>query len=146
MRKSFIIALLTLLTVFSVFSLDPKDKVTLKGTVTVQNRMMAEFKAGGKDYLLMLPRYYLADMKDNDNIEIEGYKYTYNGFPCGPAFEKNLKQGTEVIYVSKLTLNGKTIDIEKERDSFRKGDGRGFDNRGGGPSMMRDRGRGCQMW
>jgi hypothetical protein len=127
MKRNLIITLISILTVFSIFSLNEKDKVTLKGKVTVQNRLHAELSADSKVYILMLPRYYLNDMKDNDAVEVEGYKLDKNSFPNTNMLSQYDKPNTELFYVTKITAGGKTIDVEKE-----KGNGRGWNDRGRG--------------
>jgi hypothetical protein len=132
MRKIFTISLFTLLSVFLTFSLTEKDKITLKGKVITQNRQFAELKSDNKDYVLMMPRNYLFEMKDNDSVEVQGYKIDKNAFPPNNRMGQFSGDG-DLFYVTKLTVNGKTIDIEKEKDSFRNDRmgqfGRGY-NRG----------------
>jgi hypothetical protein len=94
-----------------------EDKVTVTGPVYFQNRMHAELKAGGKDYELMVPRFYLYDLelKEGQQVTVEGYVAT----------------GDEESYlwVTKAVIEGKEYDLERP-------------GRGRGPGMMRGGPRG----
>ena len=94
-----------------------EDKLTVTGPVYFQNRMHAELKAGGKDYELMVPRFYLyeLELKEGQEVTVEGY----------------VAQGDEESYlwVTKAVIDGKEYDLE-----------RGGRGRGRGPGMMGPRG------
>jgi hypothetical protein len=85
-----------------------EDKVTVAGPVYFQNRMHAELKAEGKDYELMVPRFYLyeLELKEGQQVSVEGY----------------VAQGDDENYmwVTKAVIDGKEYNLE------RGGRGRGF--------------------
>ena len=85
-----------------------EDKVTATGPVYFQNRMHAELKADGKDYELMVPRFYLyeLELKEGQQVTVEGY----------------VAQGDEESYmwVTKAVIDGKEYDLQ------RRGRGRGY--------------------
>jgi len=93
-----------------------EDKVTVTGPVYFENRMHAELKAGGKDYELMVPRFYLydAELKEGQQVTVEGY----------------LAQGDEenYLWVTKAVFDGKEFELER-------GFGRG-PRRAWGPGRM----------
>jgi hypothetical protein len=94
-----------------------EEKVTLTGPVNYQNRMHAELKADGKDYELMVPRFYLYDLELK-----EGQEVTVEGF---------VAQGDDesYVWVTKAVVDGKEFNLEGPR-------------RGRGPGMMRGGRRG----
>lgn len=91
-----------------------EEKLTVTGPVFFQNRMHAELKADGKDYELMVPRFYLyeLELKEGQQVTVEGY----------------VAQGDEenYLWVTKAIIDGKEFDLER-------GGGRG---RGRGYGMM----------
>jgi hypothetical protein len=86
-----------------------EDKLTVTGPVYFQNRMHAELKADGKDYELMVPRFYLyeLELEEGQQVTVEGY----------------VAQGEDESYlwVTKAVIDGKEYDLEKGR-----GRGRGY--------------------
>jgi hypothetical protein len=94
-----------------------QEKTTVTGPVYFQNRMHAELKAGGKDYELLVPRFYLYDLelKEGQQVSVEGY----------------VAAGEEesYIWVTKAVIDGKEYDLER-RGRMR------------GPGMMRGGPRG----
>jgi len=89
-----------------------EEKLTVTGPVSFQNRMHAELKADGKEYELMVPRFYLyeLELEEGQQVTVEGY----------------VAQGDDESYlwVTKAVIDGKEYDLE----------GRGP---GRGPGMMR---------
>ena len=86
-----------------------EDKLTVTGPVYFQNRMHAELKADGKDYELMVPRFYLneLELKEGQQVTVEGY----------------VAQGDEESYlwVTKAIIDGKEYNLSEGR-----GRGRGY--------------------
>jgi len=86
-----------------------EDKLTVTGPVYFQNRMHAELKADGKDYELMVPRFYLyeLELEEGQQVTVEGY----------------MAQGEDESYlwVTKAIIDGKEYDLERGR-----GRGRGY--------------------
>ncbi|HNZ27766.1 MAG TPA: hypothetical protein PK385_03740 [Spirochaetota bacterium] len=113
-KRVTIVALLTLALTFGLFA--QEETVKLKGKVTVSNRINPELSANGKTSLLIMPRFISEDLKDGEEIAIEGTKGEINR---GKGF-RNVEK-IEVIFVKKLTVDGKTVDIEKEFCGDRNG-------------------------
>jgi hypothetical protein len=90
-----------------------EDKVSVTGPVYFQNRMHAELKADGKEYELLVPRFYLyeLELKEGQQVTVEGYA----------------AQGDDESYlwVSRAVIDGKEYDLE-----------RGARGPGWGPGMM----------
>jgi hypothetical protein len=78
-----------------------EEKLTVTGPVFFQNRMHAELKADGKDYELMVPRFYLyeLELKEGQQVTVEGY----------------VAQGDEenYLWVTKAIIDGKEFDLER---------------------------------
>jgi hypothetical protein len=78
--------------------------------------MHAELKADGKEYELMVPRFYLYDLelKEGQQVTVEGY----------------VAQGDEenYMFVTKAVIDGEEYDLERGRGP------------GWGPGMMGPRG------
>jgi len=87
-----------------------EEALTVTGPVYFQNRMHAELKADGKDYELMVPRFYLYDLelKEGQQVTVEGY----------------VAQGEDENYmwVTKAVIDGKEYLLERGG----RGPGRGF--------------------
>lgn len=104
------ITIVALLTIALTFGLSAQEEIVkLKGKVTVSNRINPELSVNGKTSLLIMPRFISEDLKDGEEISIEGTK---GEIQKGKGFRYVEK--IEVIFVKKLTVDGKTVDIEKE--------------------------------
>jgi len=86
-----------------------EEKVTLTGELYFQNRMHAELKAGGKDYELMVPRFYLYDLELK-----EGQKVSVEGFVAAGEEENYL-------WVTKAVIDGKEFDLERRGMAMGRG-------------------------
>lgn len=141
-KRITIVALLTLALTFGLFA--QEETVKLKGKVTVSNRINPELSVNGKTSLLIMPRFISEDLKDGEEISIEGTK---GEIQKGKGF-RNVEK-IEVIFVKKLTVDGKTVDIEKEfgGDKPCGMPGPGCGDRGGmkGPCGKGDFGNGFKM-
>jgi hypothetical protein len=88
-----------------------EEKVTLSGPVQFQNRIHPEMKAGGRDYQLLVPRFYVyeLELKDGQELTVEGY----------------VAQGDEVSYlwVTGAVIDGKQYDLERPGRAPRRGYG-----------------------
>jgi hypothetical protein len=73
----------------------------VSGPVYFQNRMHAELKADGKDYELMVPRFYLydLDLKEGQQVTVEGY--------VAQAEDENY------MWVTKAVIGGKEYQLER---------------------------------
>jgi hypothetical protein len=87
-----------------------EEKTTVSGPVYFQNRMHAELKADGKDYELMVPRFYLydLDLKEGQQVTVEGY--------VAQAEDENY------MWVTKAVIDGKEYLLDRGG----RGPGRGF--------------------
>jgi hypothetical protein len=142
MKKS-LVFVLVLAAAFAAFSAGTADeKVSLKGSISVSNKLHAELKSGSNTYLLMLPRFLLKDVKDGDAVEVEGYKLSKEFVgSMSHNFSANLPKDGEFIFVSKITYNGKTIDVRNEKGDNGQ-DMHGMGKRGNGMGSNRN----CPMW
>jgi hypothetical protein len=113
------------------------DKLTLSGTVKVENLIHPVLSSGGKEYYLMVPRFLLNDVvvKDGAQVKIEGYQTTNT-----PRFSTEAK-GTYIL-VTKATVDGKDYDLTVENGGKGMMGDRGGMMSGGRGSMMGGRGRG----
>ena len=120
-RNILIMLVIAVATLTTVSALAAQEKVNLKGTVLVSNRLHPELKSDNKNFVLLLKGYRLTDVKDNDKIEVEGFKMTKEFMDTlGIGGHRNPTLTSEnVIVVSKVIIGGKTIDIAKEREDFR---------------------------
>jgi hypothetical protein len=140
MKRIVLISVILAVTTFAMFSAATADeKVNLKGTLLVTNKIHPELKSD-KNYLLLFPKFTLTDVKEGDAAEVEGFKISGNllaSMGCN-AVQNDTSKDQEYVMVSKITVNGKTIDIEKERKDFRdkmvgqKKQGKGYGMMGGG--------------
>jgi hypothetical protein len=142
MKKSLVFVLI-MAAAFAAFSAGTSDeKVTLKGSISVTNKLHPELKSGNSTYLLMLPRYLLNDVKEGDTVEVEGYKFSkdFVGSMMKNS-QASLPKDSEFIFVSKVTYNGKTVDVQNEKGKNTT-DMRGQGKRGNGMGFNRN----CPMW
>lgn len=119
------------------------DKLTLSGTVKVDNLIHPVLTSGGKDYYLMIPHRAIYDVavKDGAQVKIEGYKTT-----AAPRYAPANSNATYVL-VTKATVDGKDYDLTVNQGVLGRGmmgnngrgTARGMDGRGG---MMGGRGGG----
>ena len=131
--KRTIITIVILLAAFSLFSATADQKVTLKGSITTANRIHPELKSGTGTYQLMLPRYLINDIKDGDTVEVEGFTLSEEFVKTMSPNFKNGTVGTgDFIFVSKITYNGKTVDVQNEKGNFGPNNNRDFGGKGRG--------------
>ena len=132
---------IALITTFSAYAAE--EKVTLKGDIYIVNKIHPELKSNSKNYTLLIPRFAFPEAKDGDTAEIEGYKISaelLNSLGHHGYRMQDIDKNAEYIVVSKITVNGKTIDVDKERNEF-SGYGRGHGRNGyskGGRMMGTD--------
>ncbi len=117
------------------------DKVSLKGAVSFQAYPHPVLKSGDKQYLLMVPRFLVAQsgVKEGDQVTVQGYQMTSLPGPGWAGNDKNLVG----FYVTQATVGGKDYDLARYYGEMMMGGrGRGF---GPGYGMMRGYGRGYGM-
>lgn len=144
-RNILIMLVVAVATLTTVSALAAQEKVNLKGTVLVSNRLHPELKSDNKNFVLLLRGYRLTDVKDNDKIEVEGFKMTKELMDTlGIGGHRNLTLTSDnAIVVSKVTIGSKTIDIVKERENYRnKMSSENGQKRGKGMRMKGNRGFG----
>ncbi len=92
-----------------------EEKTTVSGPVYFNNRIHPEMTASGKDYELMVPRFYLSDLelKDGQQVTVEGY--------VAQREEQNF------LWVTKAVIDGKEYNLERGG----RGPGPGFGMMGG---------------
>lgn len=115
-----------------------EDTIKVTGELYFQNRMHPELESGGKDYELLVPRYYVyeADLKEGQTVTVEGY--TVTGMPM---FEG--EDGDEVhLWVTKAIIDGKEYDLERYGRGPMWGGGPGYGHHmwGGGRGWSGRRG------
>ena len=123
-----IIFLLSLLLVFSFLAFGEEKVTTLKGTIKYDSSIHSKLVTQGETYELMMPRFLLVDIKEGENIEVEGYAVDEKTLArCGYTLQK---EGSEkFFYVTKLTYNGKTVDVNDQKGGMMR-DGYGHRGRG----------------
>lgn len=122
------IFLLSLLLVLSITVFAVENITTLKGAIKYDNSIHSEISVGEKTYELMMPRYLLVDIKEGENIEVEGYVIDEKTLSCcGYNFQKEGDE--ELFYVTKLTYNGKTVNVDEQKGGMMRNDFRGRGSR-----------------
>ncbi len=110
------------------------DKVTLKGTVSLQSFPQTILKVGDKEYLLMVPPYLVeqSGVKEGAQVTVQGYQMNYLPRYGSSANDKNLTG----LFVTQATVGGKDYDLSNY--------GPGYGPRGYGPGygMMGGYGQG----
>lgn len=107
-----------------------EEKITVTGQLYFRNLMHPELKSGGKEYELLVPRFYVydLDLQEGTTVTVEGYEVT--GMPY---FEQESEDEVH-LWVTKAVVNGQEYDLERY----------GMGGWMGGPrgGMMGPRGRG----
>ena len=113
------------------FAAQAGEKLTLTGTLALDGLWHPVLKSGGKEYVLMVPRYLTAnlDVKEGEQVSVEGY--TVTGAPRG------VEEGDIALFVTKATIKGKEYDLSQSRGPM-MGGARG--GRNWGPGMRGGRG------
>lgn len=111
-----------------VFAAGAKDSVTVEGKLAFTDSLPT-IVSGGKTWVLPIgPFYQVAyenNIKANDTLKVEGYDAE-----CPADF---LIKNARMLFPSKVSVNGKALDLSKYEDSY---------GMGGGPGMMGGRGYG----
>lgn len=123
-----IMLLLSLLLIFSISIFAEENVTSLKGTIKYDSSIHSKLVTQEETYALMLPRFLLTDIKEGENIEVEGYVIDEKMLAhCGYASEKT--DNEKLFYVTKLTYNGKTVDVNDQKGGMMR-DGYGHRGRG----------------
>ena len=105
-----------LLTLFlfslSVLGFSEEALVKLTGKVNTINRIHPVLVSDNKEYLLMLPRFFA--LKEGEEITVEGYQYDNDRIRMPYYFNNDVD--FTLLYVDKLTANGKTYNINDFRN------------------------------
>ncbi len=125
-----IMLLLSFLLVFSILAFGAENVITLKGTIKYDSSIHSKLVAQDATYELMLPRFLLVDIKEGENIEVEGIVVDEKTLAfCGYFSQKENTGNEKFFYVTKLTYNGKTVDVNDQKGGMMRG---GYGHRGRG--------------
>ena len=122
---------------------EDQETISVTGPIYFKDRMHPEIESGGKEYELLLPRFYYRDveLEEGQSISVEGYEA--EGMWCEDEHDED-----EVhLWVTKATIGDEEFDLSRGgygpmggpmHGHMRGGRGR---SRGRG-GMMHNRGRG----
>jgi hypothetical protein len=85
-----------------------EQTITVTGELYFENRMHPELESGGKEYELLVPRFYAykLDLVEGQTVTVEGY--TVKDMPCCEG-----EEGEELhIWVTKAVIDGVEYDLE----------------------------------
>ena len=85
-----------------------EETITVTGQLHFEDRMHPELESGGREYELLVPRYYAyeLDLEEGQTVTVEGY--TVEGMPCCEE-----EEGDEIhLWVTKAVIDGKEYDLE----------------------------------
>lgn len=118
------------------------EKLTLTGTLSLEDGWQPVLASGGKEYELHIPRRMTLDIdvKDGDQVSVEGY--VVKNAPSAAQGDADID-----LFVTKATIGGKEYDLSQFRGAMRGrgmrgGPGYGRDGGQSGPRGGRDGGRG----
>ncbi|MCK4795773.1 MAG: hypothetical protein KAT05_00250 [Spirochaetes bacterium] len=121
MKKIYLLVLI-IFAVFSTFAESDQDAVELKGKILIENRIHAELMVNGEIYSLSIPRPILFTIKEGEEITVKGYKTANNRY-CYYGYDNDNVNNSNHIFVTEITVNGKTINIDEEFRKNRRKDG-----------------------
>jgi hypothetical protein len=134
MKRLNVLIFVFIISVLSVFSASAIDqKSVLKGNISVSNKLSPELTSDNKVYLLLLPRYLTVDIKDGTACDVEGFIISNELYNMLGGKKFNSTNVNDVMVVTKITYNGKTVDVEKEKATMQSNN---YNGRNMGHGMM----------